>query len=511
VFNVRFSPLAKPFKDFTPMLFQADIETINAEIAQLQELIASKQKRQGELQSLQNIANEAVKSLSDVVGQISNPDALETLQTAVVGLFDGIAHTNHPASTSTAVAPVVATTTEAITTLVETIPTNATSVADKGSESTPSTTKSELASVEPTALEPVTIEPESELIQVSETVSLIQETDGKIGCTYVGFNNKSKAQSWGEWLTSKVALALKFEVVPATKLPFKYELLIWGLNLNQVTKLSEQDFSKTPKAGFGASISKDQDDIPEVHLEPAVTEHESNQSTSEEVSSTTTGKSLNGKVIGNVENSTALCADVSSPEATQAAAPPTKVAPKLLDLEPNDIVGSLLVPGWTYKVLEVKPNGQLNCERLLTSGQSFQVGLDISGVYLIEKAPKEASEPELEPLVQAPIDTANNQSKPQSEPPESESTAAQQEEPMTPEKLALAIRAAWSWEEIEALTAGNEHYKKAAWSLLTIKEKDQVLALKLQAQQEAKPIAEPEFPSAQSAVDPELTTDELDK
>ncbi len=490
------------------MLFQADIETINAEIAQLQELIAAKQKRMSELQSLQNIADEAVKSLSEVVGQISNPDALLTLQTAVVGLFDGTAHTNHLASTSTAAAPVVAKTTQPITTLVETIPTNATSVADKGSESTPSTTESELASVEPTALEPVTIEPESELIQVSETVSLIQETDGKIRCTYVGFNNKSKAQSWGEWLTSKVALTLKFEVVPATKLPFKYELLVWGLNLNQVTKLSEQDFSKTPKAGFGASVSEDQGDIPEVHLESAVTEHESNQNTSEEVSSTTTGKSLNGKVTGNVKNSTALSADASSPEATQAAAAPTKVAPKLEDLEPNDIVGSLLVPGWTYKILEVKPNGQLNGERLLTSGQSFQVGLDISSVYLIEKAPKEAPEPE--PLAEAPIDARHSQT-PQSESLESEPTTAQQEEPMTPEKLALAIRAAWSWEEIEAVTAGNEQQKKAAWSLLTTKEKDRVLALKLQAQQEAKPIAEPSSPSAQPTVDPELTTDELDK
>ena len=493
------------------MLFQADIETINAEIAQLQELIAAKQKRMSELQSLQNIADEAVKSLSEVVGQISNPDALETLQTAVVGLFDGIAHTNHPASTSTAAAPVVATTTQPITALVETIPTDATSVAANGSESTPSTTESELAAVEPTAPEPVTIKPESELIQVTDTVSLIQETDGTIGCTYVGFNNKSKAQSWGEWLTSKVANALKFEVVPATKLPFKYELLVWGLNLNQVTKLSEQDFSKTPKAGFGASLCEDQGDIPEVHLEPAVTEPESNQSTSEEVSSTTTGKSLNGKVTGNVENSTMVSADACEPEATQAAAAPTKVAPKLEDLEPNDIVGSLLVPGWTYKILEVKPNGQLNGERLLTSGQSFQVGLDISSVYLIEKAPKEAPEPEPEPLADAPIDTANNQSKPQSESPEEEPTAAQQEEPMTPEKLALAIRAAWSWEEIEAVTAGNEHYKKAAWSLLTTKEKDRVLALKLQAQQEAKPIAEPSSPSAQPTVDPELTTDELDK
>ena len=498
------------------MLFQADIETINAEIAQLQELIAAKQKRMSELQSLQNIANEAVKSLSEVVGQISNSDALETLQTVVVGLFDGITHTNHAASTSTAAAPVVTTTTQPITALVETIPTDATSVADNGSESTPSTTESELAAVEPTAPEPVTIKPESELIQVTDTVSLIQETDGTIGCTYVGFNNKSKAQSWGEWLTSKAAssggcaagIALKFKVVPATKLPFKYELLVWGLNLNQVTKLSEQDFSKTPKAGFGASLCEDQGDIPEVHLELAVTEPESNQNTSEEVSSTTTGKSLNGKVTGNVKNSTVLSADVSSPEATQAAAAPTKVAPKLEDLEPNDIVGSLLVPGWTYKVLEVKPNGQLNGERLLTSGQSFQVGLDISSVYLIEKAPKEAPEPE--PLAEAPIDARHSQT-PQSESLESEPTTAQQEEPMTPEKLALAIRAAWSWEEIEAVTAGNEHYKKAAWSLLTTKEKDRVLALKLQAQQEAKPIAEPSSPSAQPTVDPELTTDELDK
>lgn len=51
------------------MLFQADIEAINAQIAQLQELIQAKLQHQNQLQYLQNLAGEAVKSLKNVVTQ----------------------------------------------------------------------------------------------------------------------------------------------------------------------------------------------------------------------------------------------------------------------------------------------------------------------------------------------------------------------------------------------------------------------------------------------------------
>lgn len=312
------------------MLFQTDIDKINAEIAQLQELIAAKQQRQSQLVHIQNIADQAVKSVQNVIGLLSSPDARVTLKSAIVGLFDSI---------------------------------------DESSDTTPT----------PSASVPVSVlEPEA-----------------------------------------------------------------------------------TPAPSEANSEPESEEDIPE-----AITDH-----------------CLNGRVTGNEISH-------ASPKAGDSAAViPALVAPQLENLEPGDLVGSLLVPDWTYRVVEVRPNGQLNCKRLLSSGESFNVDIDINEVYLVEKAAYVAPEPEPEPepesLVDTPINTHHTQAA-QSESAEEEPTAAQLEEPMTPEKLAEFIRAAWSWEEIEAITASNEQYKQAAWSLLTQNEKDQVLELKLESQQKEK-------------------------
>lgn len=497
------------------MLFQTDIDKINAEIAQLQELIAAKQQRQSQLVHLQNIADEAVKSVQNVICLLSSPDALSTLKSAVVGLFDGIDNSSGTTSTPSASALVSVLKPEPeLAAAPEVAPAPSEEDSEPESAAEPATPASLAAASAP----------EPELIQVTELVSYMREADGEIQCTYVGFNNKGKAQSWGEWLTSStVAIASRFEVKPATKLPFKYELLVWGLNLNQVNKLAEQDFSKTPKAGFSAlgmvsktrptsDVSEDQGDTPEARPESTVADRSGNQSISEDIPEATTDHCLNGRVTGNEISHASPKAGGSYTQPTQSTAViSAKVAPQLENLEPGDLVGSLLVPGWTYRVVEVRPHGQLNCTRLLSSGESFNVDLDINGVYLVEKAAYVASEPEPEPesLADAPINTHHSQAA-QSESPESEPTAAQLEEPMTPEKLAEFIRAAWSWEEIEAITASNEQYKKAAWSLLTQKEKDQVLVLKLESQQKEKPTSEPEPPSTQPAVDDFQEGDEVE-
>ena len=468
------------------MLFQTDIEKINAEITQLQELIAAKQQQQSQLLHLQNMADEAVKSVQNVICLLNSPNALSTLKSALVGLFDGI---NESSSTT---------------------PTPSVSILEPEVTPAPSCEDSEAKSVA-----------EPELIQVSEQVSYRREADGQIHRTYIGFNNKSKAQSWGEWLTSStVAIAEEFEVKPSTLLPFKYELHVWGLNLNQINKLAEQDFSKTPKGDLSASgiVSKTQPT-------PALVEEIEPGDTVASVLTPTTSN-LNGRVTGNEISHASPKTGGSETQPTQTTAViPAKVTPQLEDLEPGDLVGSLLVPGWTYQVLEIRPNGQLNCKRLLSSGESFNVDLDINGVYLLEKVAHGAPEPES--LADAPINEGDSQycsvkdgcpSKEAGEAggektglsDQSEPTTVQLEEPITPEKLAEFIRTAWSWEEIEAVTAGNEPYKKAAWSLLTQQEKDQVLALKLESQQKAQPTAEPEPPSIQPAVDDFQEGDEVE-
>lgn len=497
------------------MLFQTDIDKINAEIAQLQELIAAKQQRQSQLVHLQNIADEAVKSVQNVICLLSSPDARVTLKSAVVGLFDGIDDSSDTTPTPSASVPVSVLEPEAAP---EVAPAPSEEDSEPESAAEPTTEPATPASVA------MALAPEPELIQVTELVSYMREADGEIQCTYVGFNNKGKAQSWGEWLTSStVAIASRFEVKPATKLPFKHELHVWGLNLNQVNKLAEQDFSKTPKAGFSASgmvsktrpisdVSEDQGDTPEARPELTVADRKGNQSISEDIPEATTDHCLNGTVTGNEISHASPKAGGSETQPTQSTAVISAlVAPQLENLEPGDLVGSLLVPGWTYRVVEVRPNGQLNCTRLLSLGESFNVDLDINGVYLVEKAAYVAPEPEPAPesLADAPINERHSQAA-QSESPESEPTAAQLEEPMTQELLAEFIRAAWSWEEIEAVTASNEQYKKAAWSLLTQKEKDQVLVLKLESQQKEKPTPEPEPPSTQSAMDDFQEGDEVE-
>jgi hypothetical protein len=479
------------------MLFQTDIDKINAEIAQLQELIAAKQQRQSQLVHLQN-----------VICLLSSPDARVTLKSAIVGLFDGIDDSSDTTPTPS---------TSALVSVLE--PEAAPEVAPAPSEE-----DSEPESAAEPATEPATpaslaaaSAPEPELIQVTEQVSYMREADGEIQCTYVGFRNKGKAQSWGEWLTSStVAIASRFEVKPATKLPFKHELHVWGLNLNQVNKLAEQDFSKTPKAGFSALGMVNEESRGSRGRREAGGEFKAdrsgNQSISEDIPEATIDHCLNGRVTGNEISHASPKAGGSETQPTQTTTViPALVTPQLEHLEPGDLVGSLLVPGWTYRVVEVRPNGQLNCTRLLSSGESFNVDLDINGIYLVEKAAYVAPEPEPEPesLANAPINTHHSQAA-QSESPEEEPTAAQLEEPMTPEKLAEFIRTAWSWEEIEAITASNEQYKKAAWSLLTQKEKDQVLVLKLESQQKEKPTPEPEPPSTQSAMDDFQEGDEVE-
>ena len=297
------------------MLFQTDIDKINAEIAQLQELIAAKQQRQSQLVHLQNITDEAVKSVQNVICLLSSPDARVTLKSAVVGLFDGIDNSSSTTPTPSASVPVSVLEPEAA-------PEVAPAPSEEDSEPEP-------------AAEPATPAPEPELIQVTELVSYMRKADGEIQCTYVGFSNKGKAQSWGEWLTSStVAIASRFEVKPATKLPFKHELHVWGLNLNQVNKLAEQDFSKTPKAGFSVSGMVNEESRGSRGRREAGGEFKAdrsgNQSISEDIPEATTDHCLNGRVTGNEISHASPKAGGSEIEPTQTTAViPALVAPQL--------------------------------------------------------------------------------------------------------------------------------------------------------------------------------------
>jgi hypothetical protein len=427
------------------LLFQTEIESIDVEVTQLQERIAEKLRRQEQLKTCQEETKGALEVLQNVAKQVNDLAVLSELRAAVVSLFDNIKNGKEelPASTLSTTSTELEVKTEPEETEVPT--------------KVEATTSSETPDVLNLSATPDSKPemPNLERVKVNEFVS--DETGGgEIECTYVHFNRKDKATSWGKWITSpKVALASKFEVQPALASTFKYELKVWGLNLNQVNRLTEQDFLDGPPKSEGGQGGM----IRTTLFEPV---------------------SLNE-----------ADASQTKPIAPDTVAVPKEATPELENLETGDVIGSLLVPNWTYKVVELKPNHKLQCERILSLGQSFSVELDVSGVYLIEKASqfqKAEQGTESETVVNTPEESALAPDEKQGyhlEPsldslvPLSAAPASS----ITAEDLAEWLRKARSWEEIEAVVAANEQHKRAAWKLLSQEEQNQVLVLKLQAKQ----------------------------
>jgi len=190
---------------------------------------------------------------------------------------------------------------------------------------------------------PVVDDPFIELIQVSDAIAYqLKHFSGEICCTYAGFSNKSKAKLWGEWLAVHHSVASGFEVREAKRLRnFKHELRFWGLSIDQIQKLAEYDFAKDPH-----SQSNPFSDAP---------------------------KPLLQKVV-----------PVNQPATVE-------------ELDAGDIVASRTVPDWTYRVLEVKPDGNLDCEKVGIQ-PPLRLGLHVKGVTLISKSSPAPTEAELEAL-----------------------------------------------------------------------------------------------------------------
>jgi hypothetical protein len=432
------------------LLFQTEIESIDVEVTQLQERIAEKLRRQEQLKACQEETKGALEVLQNVAKQVNDLAVLSDLRAAVVSLFDSIKNGKEelPASTLSTTSTELEVKTEPEETEVPT--------------KVEATTSSETPDVLNLSATPDSKPemPNLERVKVNEFVSY-ETGGGEIECTYVHFNRKDKATSWGKWITSpKVALASKFEVQPALASIFKYELKVWGLNLNQVNRLTEQDFLDGPPKSEGA-----QGGMTRTALFEPVSLNEAD-------------------------------ASQTKPIAPDTVAVPKEATPELENLEPGDVIGSLLVPNWTYKVVELKPNHKLQCERILSLGQSFSVELDVSGVYLIEKASQSQkaeqgtaeSGTELETVVNTPEESSLAPDEKQEyhlEPSLNSlvSLSATPSSSITAENLAEWLRKARSWEEIEAVVAANEQHKRAAWKLLSQEEQNQVLVLKLQAKQ----------------------------
>jgi hypothetical protein len=183
-------------------------------------------------------------------------------------------------------------------------------------------------------------DPFVELVQVSNAIAYQRRHDEEIICTYAGFSNKAKAKQWGEFLAVHHTVAQGFEVREARRLTnVKYELKLWKLSIDQIEQLAECDFSKDP-----SSQSNPFKNAPKPLL--------------------------------------------------QKTAPQNQPA-TVEELSLGDIVASRSVPAWTYRVLEVKPDGNLDCEKIGCQ-PPLRLGLHVKGVTLVSKAVPTPTEAELE-------------------------------------------------------------------------------------------------------------------
>ncbi len=167
-----------------------------------------------------------------------------------------------------------------------------------------------------------------ELISVSDAIAYQRKYDGEIVCVYAGFSNKAKATLWGEWLASKHTVATAFKVRRSERLTaYKHELKLWGVSIEQIERLADCDLTKSPPSNFGDAPLRN-------HYTPA-------------------------------------------PPATPPAA-------KVEDLEPGSVVRSIACPEWMYRVIEVRDNGVLDCERLGVR-KPYRLGIKVNQVSLVSK------------------------------------------------------------------------------------------------------------------------------
>jgi hypothetical protein len=181
-------------------------------------------------------------------------------------------------------------------------------------------------------------QPYAEFIKVSDRVGYIRvNSTGEILSTYAGFNNKARAKSWANYLETMTS---RIELRAAKRLgDWKHELKISGLSLKQIERIAAENLDKMPPA-----------------KEPSL------------------------------------------PPTYKPQPIPQPVKPD--EVGEGDIVTALLTPSSSYKVIQVMPNGILDCENL-TSGD--RLGLRPGAVSLVQRAEKLQQQAlDLEPTPDAP-------------------------------------------------------------------------------------------------------------
>jgi len=165
--------------------------------------------------------------------------------------------------------------------------------------------------------------PYIELVKHPENgaIAYQRKHDGEIVCVYVGFRTKALASSWKQAVE---VLTSNVEIRQAKRLEnAKWELKAKGLSITQINRLAREDFNKSYRPEVGST----------------------------------------------------------KPPSYNPQPKPEPVNPD--EVQPGDIVTPLLTPGDSYEVLQVMPNGILDCKSLRTG---VQMGMKPTAVSLVQKA-----------------------------------------------------------------------------------------------------------------------------
>jgi hypothetical protein len=159
----------------------------------------------------------------------------------------------------------------------------------------------------------------------NKAIAYQRKHDGEIVCVYVGFRTKAIGQSWLHFLE---AITDRVELRQAKRMQgFKWEMKVKGMSAQQIERLTKEAIDKAYRTEVNSAM----------------------------------------------------------PPTYKPRTIPQPVNPD--EVGEEDIVTALLTPSASYKVIQVMPNGILDCENLTTGDR---LGIRPEAVTLVQKAEPEA-------------------------------------------------------------------------------------------------------------------------
>ncbi|MGH2413926.1 MAG: hypothetical protein ACRDEA_09600, partial [Microcystaceae cyanobacterium] len=215
------------------------LKTLNSEIESYEQLIAHKREEAQQLAQLQGQVVEALGLLKDVVDELRlvDPEAIATLQAAVLQIFDNGNGNGQPKSyIPSPGGDVVA------------LPLDKPSTkAENPVESTQSDNSLMTNSNEPEE-SPIDSKPSQEksnFIRLSENV--VYDPDNVLLCA--GINAYNRAKAWGHWLCFAHTVGARFEVTHESRSPgYNYDLVVFGINPEDAQRLAQCALTQHPNA-----------------------------------------------------------------------------------------------------------------------------------------------------------------------------------------------------------------------------------------------------------------------